>query len=78
MVKTSDIVKYKGGEIYRYEPTHMQEINSLEFIRKSFEQAGCLGFCQRVQEVGYHHDLTSSFSIKFKKDQTTIAGFNSP
>lgn len=78
MVKTNERRRYKGGEISIYDPTHMQELNASEFIRKSFEQAGCLGFCQKVQEVGYHHDLTSLFTTSFKKDRAIIAGVKFP
>ena len=44
------------------------------FIKKLFEYVGCLGFCERIQEVGCHAKLTSLFATNFKKDKTTIAG----
>jgi hypothetical protein len=44
------------------------------FIKKSFEDVGCLGFCERIQEVGCHAKLTSLFATNFKKDMTTIVG----
>ena len=41
---------------------------------KCFEDVNCLGFCQRVQEVGYHEHLTSIFALTLKEDNVTIAG----
>lgn len=60
--------KYKKwGFISRFEPSSMSEINASPFIKKYFEEAGCLSFCQKVQEVDYHQGLTSQFSISLKK-----------
>ena len=73
---TNESKKFKGGEILRYEPTHMQEIDASEFIKRSFKQVGCLGFCEKVQEVGYHYELTSLFATNFKRNKTTIAGMD--
>jgi len=72
----SESKKFKRGEISRYEPTHMQEINASEFIKISFKQVGCLGLCNKVQGVGYNHDPTTLFSINFKRDHVTIVGVN--
>ena len=41
---------------------------------KFFEDVNCLGFCQRVQEVGYHEHLTSIFFLTLKEENITIAG----
>jgi len=41
---------------------------------KCFEDVNCLGFFQRVKEVGYHEYLTSIFSFTLKEDKITIAG----
>ena len=35
-----------------------------------------LGFCQRVQEVGYHEQLTAIFSITLKVEKDTIVGID--
>jgi hypothetical protein len=66
----------KGGQVSRYEPTQVREIMASPFIKKSFEDVGCLGFCERIQEVGCHAKLTSLFATNFKKDKTTIVGID--
>jgi len=43
---------------------------------KFFEDVNCLGFCQRVQEVGYHEHLIGIFFLTLKEDKITIAGTN--
>jgi len=78
MVDTSEKRNLMGGEMSRYDPTHMQEFNSSYFIRISSELADCLEFFQKVQEVGYHDDLTSLFTTSFKKDQAIVAWFKFP
>jgi len=75
MENYSERKKFKGGHISRYEPNHMQKVNGTKFIRRSFEQACYLGFCLKVQEVGYHQGLTSLFSMNFRRDHVTIVGF---
>jgi hypothetical protein len=64
----------KGGQVSRYEPTQVREIMASPFTKKSFEDVGCLGFCERIQEVCFNAKLTSLFATNFKKDKTTIAG----
>ena len=54
----------------------MQEINASSFIKRSFEEVGCLGFCEKTQEVGCHANLTSIFSTQLKRNKTTIAGMD--
>jgi hypothetical protein len=46
--------------VSRYEPIHIREIMASPFIKKSFEDVGCLGFCERIQEVGCHAKLKVS------------------
>ena len=57
----------------RYEPTEIREIMASLFINKLFEDVGCLGFCERIQEVGCHAKLTSLFATNFKKEKKSIA-----
>ena len=66
----------KGGPISRFEPSNMKEINASSYIEKSFEDVGCLGFCERIQEVECHAKLTSIFSTNFRRDKGTIAGID--
>ena len=64
----------KEGKILRFEPSNCNEITSSPFVMKFFEDINCLGFCQRVQEVGHHDHLTSIFYLTLKEDKITIAG----
>ena len=66
----------KGGKILRFEPSNYSEIISSKFVMKFFEDVNCLGFCQRVQEVGYHEHLIGIFSLTLKEDKITIAGID--
>jgi len=67
---------HKGGSILRYEPTNCNEINSSPFIRQCFEDVSCLGFCQRVGEVGFHELLTDWIATNLKGEKSTIAGID--
>lgn len=58
----------------RYEPTQVQGITASSFIMKYFKNVGCLGFCDRIQEVGCHLRLTSLFANNFRRDKVNIAG----
>lgn len=64
--------RHKGGQVIRYEPTSTQEIILSPFIIKSFEGAGCLSFCQRIEQLGFHDKLTSAFATKLSRDKVTI------
>ena len=69
-------IQHKGGKIPRYEPSKCNEIISSPFITKCFEDVNCLGFCQRVEEVGYHEELTDLFAANLKGEKATIAGID--
>ena len=62
----------KGGPVSMFETSNMKEINASLFIKKSFEDVGCLGFCERIQKVGFHTKFTSLFSTNFRRDEITI------
>ena len=68
------IKHHKGGKILTYEPSNCSEITSSPFIRKCFEDVNFLGFCQRVEEVGFHEKLTDLFATNLKGEKATIAG----
>lgn len=73
--ETSEKERHRGGQVIRYEPTSTQEILSSPFIRKSFEDASCLVFYQRIEQLKFHDKLTSAFATKLRRDKVTIAGF---
>lgn len=57
----------KGGQVSRYEPTQVQEIMASSFIKKSFQDVGCLGFCEKIQEAGFHAKLTKPLFHQFQE-----------
>lgn len=44
------------------------------FIKKSFQDVGCLGFFERIQEGGSHAKFTSLFATNFRRDKANILG----
>ena len=64
---------HKGGNHSRFEPSNLQEINASPYAKRSFENSACLRFCERIQEVGCHAQLTSLFSTSFKRNKVFIA-----
>jgi hypothetical protein len=68
--------KYKGGSVFRYEPQGLTLVNSKHAYRVSFEQAGCMRFCEKLQ--GYNVHLTKQFSLNFNGVSTTIARITFP
>lgn len=71
---TIDQQKNKGGHIIRYEPTKVQEIMVSQFFKKSFQDVGCLVFCQKIQELGFNEKLTSTFDNIVMRDKEAIVG----
>lgn len=43
------------------------------YIKKSFQDVGCLGFYEKIQEVGSNFKLTSLFITNFRRDKANIA-----
>ena len=64
----------KGGHNSIFETSSLQEINFSPYVNKSFEDTGCLRFCERVQEVGCDAQLISLFATIFRRDEANITG----
>jgi hypothetical protein len=62
----------RSGKVVRFEPHNLKLVNTDPMIRVSFEQAGCIRFCEKVQ--GYNVQLTKQFSLNFTGVSATIAG----
>jgi hypothetical protein len=56
--------------VLRYEPQSLTLVNSDPAFKVSFEQVGCMRFCEKIQ--GYNMQLTKEFSLNFNGVQTTI------
>lgn len=44
------------------------------FIKKFFQDVGCLVFYEKIQEVGSNAKLTFIFPTNFRRDKANIAG----
>jgi hypothetical protein len=64
--------KARSGRAVRFEPQDLELINEDPTMRVSFEQAGCMRFCERIQ--GYNAKLAKQFALNFTRVSTTIAG----
>jgi ATP-dependent RNA circularization protein (DNA/RNA ligase family) len=53
----------KGGDIVRFEPQDLRLVNADPTIRVSFEQVGCIRFCEKLQ--GYNMQVEKEFSLRF-------------
>jgi hypothetical protein len=62
----------RSGKVMRFEPHDLKLVNADPMIRVSFEQAGCIRFCEKIQ--GYNAQLTKHFTLNFTGVSTTIAG----
>ena len=57
-----------------FEPLDTRELMSSPLAVKYFQHVGCFEFCEMVQRVQSHPDLTRIFITNLQKDQVTIAG----
>jgi hypothetical protein len=53
----------KGGDIVRFEPQGLRLVNADPTIRASFEQVGCIRFCEKIQ--GYNMKVEKEFPLSF-------------
>ena len=53
----------KGGKINGFEPITTMEIMSSPLSISFFKHVGCFDFCERVQQVQNHPELTRLFII---------------
>ena len=65
---------HKGGKINRFEPITTRELMASPLTISFFNHVGCFEFCERVQQVQNHPELTRLFIINLHKKQVNIAG----
>ena len=63
---------HEGGHHSRFEPSTLQEINASPYAKRCFENNGCLIFCERIMEVGFHAQLTSLVATIFSRDKAIV------
>jgi hypothetical protein len=56
----------------RPEPQDLTLINEDPNVRESFEQVGCMHYCEKIQ--GYNVKLAEQFALRFNEFCTVIAG----
>jgi hypothetical protein len=53
----------KGGDIIIFEPYGLNLVNAYPTIKVSFEQVGCIRFCEKLQ--GYNMQVEQEFALFF-------------
>ena len=64
----------KGGEPNRFEPISTEELIASPTIVSYFQEVGCYEFCERVQRIHSHPQLTKLFSLNLHNHQVHLAG----
>ena len=65
---------HKGGKINRFEPLSTRELIESPLTISCFKHVGCYEFCEKVQQVQNHPELTRLFIINLYDKQVNIAG----
>jgi ATP-dependent RNA circularization protein (DNA/RNA ligase family) len=52
-----------GDDIVRFKPQYLRLVNVDPTIRVSFEQVGCIIFCEKLQ--GYNMQVAKEFALRF-------------
>jgi hypothetical protein len=72
MKTTQSKRKNVSGKVMRFEPHDLKLVNANPTIIVSFEQVGCIRFCEKIQ--GYNAQLTKQFALNFTGVSATIVG----
>ena len=68
--------KRKGGTVNIFEPLNTKELTTSPTIVAYFQEVGCFDFCERVQRVQSHPELTKIFILNLHDHQVHLAGVN--
>ena len=68
--------QHKGGKINRFETLKTLELMASSMIVSCFQNVGCFDFCERMQQVQNHPELTRLFILILHEKQVDIAGVN--
>ena len=63
---------HKGGKINRFEPIITRELMTSPITFSCFKHMGCFDFCERVQQVQNHPELTRLFSSIYMKSSPIL------
>jgi len=53
----------KGGRIIKFQPTDTTKLMASPLAVSCFRHMGCFEFCQRVETVNFHQQLTKQFIL---------------
>jgi len=65
---------HKGGRIIREEPSNLRELLASHFAVTCFRHLGCYDFCEQVERVKQHPELTRIFVSNICDKKVTLAG----
>ena len=63
---------HKGGKINIFEPLNTKELMSSPLTVSYFKHVRCLDFCEKVQQIQKHSELTRLFIINFHEKKVNI------
>ena len=66
--------EHKGGNINIFEPPNTRELMTSPLTVSCFKHVGCFDFCEKVQRVKKHPELTRIFIINLHEKQVNLAG----
>ena len=66
--------EHKGGKINRFEPLKTRELMASPLTKSCFKHVGFFDFCERVQLVQNHPELTRTFILNLHEKQVSLAG----
>ena len=65
---------HKGGRIIREEPTNLRELQVSQLAVTCFRYLGFYEFCEQVERVQHHPELTRLFLDNLRDNRVTLAG----
>ena len=66
--------QHRGGRINRFEPINTMELNASPLTVSCFQNIGCYQFCEKVQRVQNHPEMTRLFILNLHEKQVNLAG----
>ena len=64
----------KGGKPNRFEPIRTEELIAFPCILSHFQDLRCYEFCNKVQEIKSHPQLTNLFASRLHRHKVHLAG----
>ena len=65
-----------GGKENMFEPINTKELTTSPTIVSYFQEVGCYEFCDKVQKVQSHPQLTKIFVLNLNDHKVHLAGVN--